>query len=361
MPCRFLRAPVGRRDGRGTQNLRLREKVDDISLGQLSSMTGIAKPHVSRAVNDLIAAGVVRRSAGTFGNSLSINKRYKQWALGGAGHVVTESVTQGLPKEQPGLPEQQPLDGVTETATSVTDSVTAAGVTDLVTGVTDSVRVTDSVTQGLPIRQPQRKLYKRKKTPPIPQGEDVDPEGFPEAWAAYPKRQGGNPRATAVRAWRARLRAGITAAEMVAGTKRYAEHCRAEGKVGTTFVLMAATFFGPDLRFRTFRNLRLTRARSSLQLARRLTSTPTRRGWLKPATQRSGRPSATVAPSTPTGCTATANAFRRGRMNAGELARAMAAAASTLVPHLLPKARRPAQSGRWAACRARPGHRCLCA
>ena len=52
-------------------------------------MTGIAKPHVSRAVNDLIAAGVVRRSAGTFGNSLSINKRYKQWALGGAGHVVT--------------------------------------------------------------------------------------------------------------------------------------------------------------------------------------------------------------------------------------------------------------------------------
>ena len=149
----------------------------------------------------------------------------------------------------------------------------------------------------------------------------LTPKAFPEAWAAYPKRQGGNPRATAVRAWRARLRAGITAAEMVAGTKRYAEHCRAEGKVGTTFVLMAATFFGPDLRFRTFRNLRLTRARSSLQLARRLTSTPTRRGWLKPATQRSGRPSATVAPSTPTGCTATANAFRRGRMNAGELAR----------------------------------------
>lgn len=230
------------------------KKVDDISLGQLSSMTGIAKPHVSRAVNDLIAAGVVRRSAGTFGNSLSINKRYKQWALGGAGHVVTESVTQGLPKEQPGLPEQQPLDGVTETATSVTDSVTAAGVTDLVTGVTDSVRVTDSVTQGLPIRQPQKEtIQKKEKHPPIPpKGEDVDPEGFPEAWAAYPKRQGGNPRATAVRAWRARLRAGITAAEMVAGTKRYAEHCRAEGKVGTTFVLMAATFFGPDLRFRDF-------------------------------------------------------------------------------------------------------------
>ena len=180
MPCRFLRAPVGRRDGRGTQNLRLREKVDDISLGQLSSMTGIAKPHVSRAVNDLIAAGVVRRSAGTFGNSLSINKRYKQWALGGAGHVVTESVTQGLPKEQPGLPEQQPLDGVTETATSVTDSVTAAGVTDLVTGVTDSVRVTDSVTQGLPIRQPQKETIQRRKTPLFPKGRMLTPKAFPK-------------------------------------------------------------------------------------------------------------------------------------------------------------------------------------
>ena len=75
-------------------------------------MTGIAKPHVSRAVNDLIAAGVVRRSAGTFGNSLSINKRYKQWALGGAGHVVTESVTQGLPKSNRGYQNNNPLMGL---------------------------------------------------------------------------------------------------------------------------------------------------------------------------------------------------------------------------------------------------------
>ncbi|WP_334159754.1 replication protein [Achromobacter insolitus] len=141
------------------------KKADDISLGQLSSMTGIAKPHVSRAVNNLIAAGVLRRSAGTFGNSLSVNKRYKQWALGGAAQTVTDSVTQGLPKEQPGLPEQQPLDGVTETATSVTDSVTAPGVTDLVMGVTESVRVTDSVTQGLPIREPQKETIQKKEKP----------------------------------------------------------------------------------------------------------------------------------------------------------------------------------------------------
>jgi phage replication O-like protein O len=141
------------------------KKADDISLGQLSSMTGIAKPHVSRAVNDLIAAGVLRRSIGTFSNSLSLNKRYKRWALGNAAQMVTDSVIQGLPKEQPGLPKQQPIDGVTETATSVTDSVTASRVADLVTGVTASVRVTDSVTQGLPIREPQKETIQKKEKP----------------------------------------------------------------------------------------------------------------------------------------------------------------------------------------------------
>lgn len=177
------------------------KKSDDISLGQLSSMTGIAKPHASRAVNSLVAAGVLRRSAGTFGNSLSLNKRYKQWSLVGP----------------------------------------AAG-------------VADSVTLGLPNRQPQKEtLQKKEKHPPIPpKGEEGDPEGFAEAWAAYPKRLGGNPRGAAVKAWRARLRSGVTAMEMIAGVHGYAAHCRAEDKVGTSFVMMAATFFGPDLRFRDF-------------------------------------------------------------------------------------------------------------
>lgn len=138
------------------------KKADDISLGQLSAMTGIAKPHASRAVNDLIAAGVLRRSAGTFGNSLSLNKRYKQWSLGTA-REVTDSVTPELPKERLGLPKKQPLEGVTETATVVADSVTVPGVTDLVTGVTDSVRVTESVMQGLPIRQPQKETLQKKE------------------------------------------------------------------------------------------------------------------------------------------------------------------------------------------------------
>ncbi|MBD9419834.1 replication protein [Achromobacter sp. ACM04] len=237
------------------------KKSDDISLGQLSSMTGIAKPHASRAVNSLVAAGVLRRSAGTFGNSLSLNKRYKQWSLVGPAAGVTDSVTLGLPKEQRWLPIQQPQDGVTDPATAVTDLATCdrvtesvTGVTNLATGVADSAAVTESVTLGLPIRQPQKEtLQKKEKHPPIPpKGEEGDPEGFAEAWAAYPKRQGGNPRGTAVKAWKARLRSSVMATEMIAGVRGYAAHCRAEGKVGTSFVMMAATFFGPDLRFRDF-------------------------------------------------------------------------------------------------------------
>lgn len=130
------------------------KKADDLSLSQLEAMTGIAKPHASRAVNDLVAANVLRRTAGTFGNRLSINKRYQQWAFGKPAAGVTDSVTKGLPKEQPQLPKEQPQTEVTDMATPVTDSVTGAGVTDSVTGVTDSVtgyrfghaEVTDSVT-----------------------------------------------------------------------------------------------------------------------------------------------------------------------------------------------------------------------
>jgi hypothetical protein len=32
---------------------------------------------------------------------------------------------------------------------------------------------------------------------------------------------------------------------MLAGVKRYAAYCAAKGKVGTTYVKQAATFFGP--------------------------------------------------------------------------------------------------------------------
>lgn len=77
-------------------------------------------------------------------------------------------------------------------------------------------------------------------------GSETDPDGFEECWDAYPKRSGGNSRKEAEKAYRARLKAGVSPADMLSGVQRYAAHISATGKVGTTFVKKAATFFGPD-------------------------------------------------------------------------------------------------------------------
>lgn len=73
--------------------------------------------------------------------------------------------------------------------------------------------------------------------------------GFDVAWKRYPSRAGGNPRRAAERAWAARVAAGVTPADLLAGVERYRAYCEREGQIGTRFVLQAATFFGPDERF----------------------------------------------------------------------------------------------------------------
>lgn len=78
------------------------------------------------------------------------------------------------------------------------------------------------------------------------------PSLFPEAWKAYPKRSGGNPRALAQKAWDARVKEGVSGQEMLAATKHYAAHCQQEGKVGTAFVLQGGTFYGPSRRWEDF-------------------------------------------------------------------------------------------------------------
>ncbi|MFX1716720.1 DUF1376 domain-containing protein [Paraburkholderia sp. A1RO-5L] len=72
---------------------------------------------------------------------------------------------------------------------------------------------------------------------------------FEQAWAAYPKRAGGNSRADALKAWKARVTAGVLPADMLAGVKRYAAYCEAKGNIGTEYVKQAATFFGPSKHF----------------------------------------------------------------------------------------------------------------
>ena len=76
------------------------------------------------------------------------------------------------------------------------------------------------------------------------------PPEFEATWQAYPRRAGGNPKTAAFKAWKARRREGVTAAELHAGVVRYAAYVQAAGKAGTEFVKQASTFFGPDEHFR---------------------------------------------------------------------------------------------------------------
>lgn len=77
-----------------------------------------------------------------------------------------------------------------------------------------------------------------------------EPGGFVECWSAYPRRGGGNSRAEALKAYRARIKAGVLPADLLAGVQRYAAFVRATGKEGSAFVKQAATFLGPGEHWR---------------------------------------------------------------------------------------------------------------
>ena len=85
-------------------------------------------------------------------------------------------------------------------------------------------------------------------TPKVKSSTDYSP-AFEEAWQAYPKRSGGNNKLSAFKAWNARIKQDVKPETMLEGVKRYAAFMASEGKIGTSFVKQAATFFGPDKHF----------------------------------------------------------------------------------------------------------------
>lgn len=93
---------------------------------------------------------------------------------------------------------------------------------------------------------------RREIEPPLsPKGgrrsgkDDPSPE-FLAAWSTYPKREAGDSRPAALKAWNARINQGVDPQALIAGVKRYAAYCDAKGWVGSDRVKMGATFFGPD-------------------------------------------------------------------------------------------------------------------
>lgn len=68
------------------------------------------------------------------------------------------------------------------------------------------------------------------------------PEGFEDFWKFFPPRAGGNPKAKAASAYRARRGEGHEADEILAGARRYSAFIKATGKEGTEYVKQAVTF-----------------------------------------------------------------------------------------------------------------------
>jgi hypothetical protein len=92
-------------------------------------------------------------------------------------------------------------------------------------------------------------MLEAKKARPKVAKNLVVPTLFDAAWAAYPKRGGGNSRAMALKAWKSRMAEGIAEDALLDAVHRYRQYCEATERVGTEWVLMASTFFGPSKRY----------------------------------------------------------------------------------------------------------------
>jgi len=129
---------------------------------------------------------------------------------------------------------------VAESATVIDLKTVADSVT-----VTESETVTHSATKTVADSATRQYRTEKYTDTCAVKAVSIDPEGFVECWSAYPKRDGGNSRVDALKAYRGRLRIGASPADMLAGVRRYAAYCASKGIVGTAYVKQAATFLGP--------------------------------------------------------------------------------------------------------------------
>lgn len=97
---------------------------------------------------------------------------------------------------------------------------------------------------GQDIQDRQDKTLARDTSKP---SKSEDDERLAELKSIYPKRAGSQPWKRAMKAAHGRIAAdGATWTDLTDGVRRYAEYCRQTDKIGTEYVMMAATFFGPD-------------------------------------------------------------------------------------------------------------------
>lgn len=127
-----------------------------------------------------------------------------------------------------------------------------------------ALRIENSVVKHPELKQIQQDIKSSRKIPDNPGkvrpdiDTDIDKDTdknnttdsrLDDLKRVFPKRAGSQPWAKASKAINARIRGGSTWDEIIAGAERYAVYCAATDRVGTEFVMQAATFCGPDKHF----------------------------------------------------------------------------------------------------------------
>lgn len=210
-------------------------KEASVSYADFERLTGLPRKTVQRTVSSLTEAGVlvvVQPATGSTPTVYRLQKDPREW-----GSYAVEStslvVTQGDPTQ--GDPTQGDPSG---------------DYASVDTGVHKTTRQPQA---GAAVTPPLKQKARSKRDKSLLQARrnQYTPH-FEEAWAAYPKREGSNPKPAAFKAWCATVKRGEDPKVLIAAAGHYADHLTAKGKVGTEFVKLAATFFGPDEHWRDF-------------------------------------------------------------------------------------------------------------
>jgi hypothetical protein len=117
------------------------------------------------------------------------------------------------------------------------EEVAPAYSTDAYATVTQADRIEAKLDRILALLEKPKRERKAK--------DEAYPPGFERLWSQYPKRAGRNPKDKAYKALNARLKEERHVGDIEDGLIRYAAYCKAMGKIGTEYVMQAATFFGP--------------------------------------------------------------------------------------------------------------------
>ena len=97
----------------------------------------------------------------------------------------------------------------------------------------------------LPSKQESKKEKEVSLSVNASSSKPLDPEGFPDFWAIYPKRHGDADRKGAIKAYIAASRRAPFET-ILQGAMRYSQFCDADGKTRTEFVKQARTWLNAD-------------------------------------------------------------------------------------------------------------------